>query len=349
MRNVWILMTGALWLLGHSGSAWAIKEDEFSTRYATDVRPTIEKNASVGAFLGKDGKRIEYLVVEPALEEGQQAPKGALIILPGRSESLYKYFEVAYDLRHLGLRLYLMEHRGQGASDRLIDDRQKGHVGNFQDYVDDLGTFLHQVVQKDGFQTVFVLAHSMGGTIATLYAEQHPADLSGLVVSSPMMQIDTGKYNEAAAYLLTAGLTVVGKGQEYAPGFKPSNPAEEVFETALETSSRPRWEMWRDLRLERPELVLGGQTNRFCKESLEATWQVQVEAGKLTVPMLLLQSGNDSYVKPAGQDRVCRRAARCEKIRIEEGRHELLMDRDVVRDRAMDAIERFLTQRLSAN
>ncbi len=342
MPSKLIWMTGALWLLGVAGAARAIDEDEFPTRYDQEIRPAIEQSSTIGAFTGKEGKRIEYVVAEPALAADQLTPRGALIILPGRSESIYKYFEVAYDLRHLGLRMYLMEHRGQGAAERLLDDGQKSYVKNFQDYVDDLGTFIDQVVKPDGFAAIYVLGHSMGGTIATLYAERHPGALSGLIVSSPMFQIDTGKYTEWAAYLLTAGLTTVGKGQDYAPGFGPVNPAADRFEGNLETLSEVRWEMWRALRLERPELILGGQTNRFCKEALEATWQVQVEAKKLTVPMLLLQAGRDGYVKADGQDRVCRRAQRCERIRLEDGMHELLMERDAVRDRALSAIERFL-------
>ena len=63
-----------------------------------------------------------------------------ILIVPGRIESYIKYPELAYDLFHCGYDVVIIDHRGQGRSDRLLADSHRGHVVEFSDYVDDLET-----------------------------------------------------------------------------------------------------------------------------------------------------------------------------------------------------------------
>lgn len=63
----------------------------------------------------------------------------------------------------------IIDHRGQGRSGRLLSDTHRGHVVNFSDYVDDLAALWQQQVVPGHWRKRFILAHSMGGAIATLF------------------------------------------------------------------------------------------------------------------------------------------------------------------------------------
>ena len=62
----------------------------------------------------------------------------AIVVVNGRIECTWKYQELFYDLFQQGYDIYSFDHRGQGLSDRLIEDQQMGYVEDFEDYVQDL-------------------------------------------------------------------------------------------------------------------------------------------------------------------------------------------------------------------
>ena len=122
-----------------------------------------------------------------------------IVISNGRTESFIKYKEVVYDLWHAGYSVYVFDHRGQGFSGRILQPasegssseakralREIGHVERFNDYVDDLKTFVDRVVKPDSNRNLALLTHSMGGAIASLYLQKHSGDFAAAVLMSPM-------------------------------------------------------------------------------------------------------------------------------------------------------------------
>lgn len=108
---------------------------------------------------------------------------GALVIAPGRGEASIDYFETAMDFIDLGYSpVYVVDHRGQGFSPRLIPstpeapmNHHKGHVGAYIDYVTDMKTFVEDVESdlKSNFgrtdEPMFYTSNSMGGAIGVGY------------------------------------------------------------------------------------------------------------------------------------------------------------------------------------
>lgn len=92
-----------------------------------------------------------------------------IVVCPGRIESYVKYAELAYDLVHMGFDVLIIDHRGQGLSGRMLPDTHRGHVDRFSDYVDDFAAFWQQDVQPGPWRKRYILAHSMGGAISTLF------------------------------------------------------------------------------------------------------------------------------------------------------------------------------------
>ncbi len=105
--------------------------------------------------------------------------------LPGVLKLYVKYAELAYDLFHLGFDVLIIDHRGQGPSGRLLADPHLGHVNRFNDYVDDLAAFWQREVQPGPWRKRYILAHSMGGAISTLFLQRHPG-VCDASVTAPM-------------------------------------------------------------------------------------------------------------------------------------------------------------------
>lgn len=115
--------------------------------------------------------------------------KKAVLIVNGRIESSWKYQELFYDLYRQGYDVYSFDHRGQGLSDRLLSDSDMGHVYDFTDYIDDMDVVIKQHDLKQ-YQQCFIIAHSMGGAIATRYLQTHPEHpFTGLILSAPCLAL----------------------------------------------------------------------------------------------------------------------------------------------------------------
>ena len=85
-------------------------------------------------YIKRGGVRLRIMLAKTTITD----PKGSIIFCPGRTEFIEKYFESIEDLLARGFHVLIMDPRGQGLSDRLLDDRLKSYVENFQDYADDL-------------------------------------------------------------------------------------------------------------------------------------------------------------------------------------------------------------------
>ena len=316
-----------------AATSYAVSETNYSSNYAQQVTPWSELG-HVNHFRGVDNKRIGYIsFVEPGAND-------AIIILNGRTENYLKYLEVAYDLRGLGSSIYMMDHRGQGHSDRILSNRDKGYVSSFNDYVKDLNTFVDHVVKPTGYDRVFILAHSLGGTVATRFAQTYPGKIQGLILSAPMHEINTSPYPESLTYAAVRTLTWFWQGESYAPGKGPYYT--ESFEEQTLTTSEARYDMGEEKLAENPALRLGGPTNRWLSEAIWASWQAGWYANKLTMPVLLFQASNDQIVRPGRQDSICSTAPQCQLVKLAGAEHEILIESDSIRDTIFDRIHLFI-------
>jgi lysophospholipase len=97
-----------------------------------------------------------------------------------------------------------------------------------------------------------------------------------------------------------------------------------------------------------PEIALGSPTNRWLKEAIRAGRRARDAAAEIKVPVLLLQAGEDSVVRLKAQDEFCREAENCIERRLMGSRHEILMEKDTIRDQAIKYILDFLNRGVGA-
>jgi alpha-beta hydrolase superfamily lysophospholipase len=125
-------------------------------------------------FKAKDGKSIYWAGWEPEV-----SPKAVVQIIHGFAEHIGRYGNVVNQLLPAGYAVFGTDHRGHGKS-----EGRRGHVGSFQEFIDDERQFRHEVIDvRFPGCPCFLLGHSMGSIIAMNYVEQSPEGIRGLVLS----------------------------------------------------------------------------------------------------------------------------------------------------------------------
>ncbi|ELM3616439.1 alpha/beta fold hydrolase [Aeromonas sobria] len=316
-------------------------EADVPTLYQQTLPDFWRQHAVEGEFKSKDGVTIRYAALRQAKVDR------AILIVNGRVESYLKYQELAWDLWRQGYSLYLIDHRGQGMSGRMLDDPQKGYVDHFDDYVVDLKQFHDQIIMADQPAKLFLLAHSMGGAISARYLERWPDDIKAAVLSSPMLGINLGGLPKWLAKGLATTIGTVGDwiGEPpYGPG--QGGYQDHGFADNGLTHSQSRYQAFRQLYELHPQIQLGGATAHWIYQGITGADAAIADAGAIKTPLLVLQAGNDSVVDNAAQDRFCT-LANCEggkPLRIEGAWHELFIESDDKRQPALTAMADFFAR-----
>jgi lysophospholipase len=318
------------------------QEAEFEEHFENIIKPHWEKNLKSGVFKasGNEDLNIAYAVSKVDDEEG------AIVISSGRTESYLKYQELIYDLNRNKYSVYIHDHRGQGYSDRLLkDDRHKGHVEKFDDYVMDLNVFIEKVVKPKSHKKMFLLAHSMGGGIATRYIELFPNVFHAAALSSPMHAPD-------ATILVSAeGGCTWFRWLDWAckdcyAGIKAKPYSPKPFSENEYTNSKNRYKHLLKIYSENTEIQLGGPTRGWAGQACAASKKMLDNVGSIRVPVLVLQASEDTAVTAKGQNDFCNNLKRVtgnecfggKPIEIKGAKHELFIESDKYRNLAISTI-----------
>ncbi|WP_144221296.1 alpha/beta fold hydrolase [Shewanella algae] len=267
--------------------------------------------------------------------------KQAVVISNGRVESYLKYRELIHDFYQQGFSVYALDHIGQGLSSRLTANPHQGHIDKFQDYVDHLHCFVEQVVVSNQYEQYFLVGHSMGGAIGTLYLQQYPQRFTAAAFSAPMYGIRLPMPRNFVRWL-------AGKLNSYGPHTEPNyvlsghdyRPLE--FKDNQLTHSESRYQALLDLCRQRPEIQLGSPTNQWLIEALDACEKTITAAKESKVPILILQAEQDTIVDNQAQIAAIGPEVILEKIT--GARHELFIEIDAIREQVLSIIFNFLAQ-----
>lgn len=266
--------------------------------------------------------------------------RGWVIISPGRIETYLKYQEIMLELAAQGYSLAVVDHRGQGFSDRISHHSQHGHVTHFDDFVRDFSDLMLALRPRIGNQPCHLMAHSMGSAIASLYMANYPHPFKSAVLSAPMMGIQTRPWPQAIAqHLIRAGhwvnRVILGDKPRYFLGMK--DYADIPFEKNRLTHSAGRYNWFCQMYKQCEEIRLGGPTVQWLIQSLEAMAELPEAAARIDIPVLLLQAENDKIVAPQPQHAFIKltRHPASKLIKMPASYHEILMETDAVRSVAM--------------
>ncbi|WP_418884913.1 lysophospholipase L2 [Citrobacter arsenatis] len=277
-----------------------------------------------------------------------------VVVSPGRGENYVKYAEVAYDLFHSGFDVLIIDHRGQGRSGRMLSDPHRGHVDNFNDYVDDLTAFWQQEVLPGPWKKRYILAHSMGGAIATLFLQRHPNQCDAIALCAPMF----GIVMRFPDWMVRHILDWAEGHPRFREGYAMGTGRWRALPFGMNTLTHSRQRYRRNLRFyaDEPRLRVGGPTYHWVREGILAGEQVLAGAGDDATPTLLIQAEEERVVDNRMHDRFCElRAAAGHPVEggkplvIKGAYHEILFEKDEMRSVALNAIVEFFDKHNSSS
>jgi len=281
--------------------------------------------------------RLRVFLATPKLKKGQ-IPRGSFILHPGRTEFIEKYFETIRDLTRRGFVVLAMDPRGQGLSDRLVEDPLKSFVHRYHHYGEDIG-FVQRELENHLPRPHILLGHSMGGLAVIQAVIEKSADPDILVASAPML----GLWDVTTPVFKLGFRTLdrFGLGTRDLPFQKQERGIPVEFENNKLTSDPDRFRKWRDYFLSTPELRVAGPTIRWLAESVRAMDRVNRRARHINIPTLLFAPGADPIVDPASI-RSFGEKADAEVITVVGARHELFLEQDQYRDQFFEGLDTFL-------
>jgi lysophospholipase len=273
----------------------------------------------------------------------QESARGTVCILQGRAEFIEKYFETIADLRRRGFAVAAFDWRGQGGSGRQVGDPRKGHVSTFDAYRRDLEAVWDQVLEPLMPKPYFGLAHSMGGAIALMGARDGWLPFERFVATAPMIALSlvqrTGLARNSAALLAALGF-----GQSFIPGGGGTSVLLRPFSGNLLTSDPQRYARNAEAAAAMGAGAIGDPTIGWVHAAFKVMGAFAEPRYPLEihVPTLVVAAGLDGVCATPAIERFAARMKAGRAIVIPGSRHEILMERNAIREEFWAAFDAFV-------
>lgn len=293
-------------------------------------------------LMAGDGVRLRVVAWRPEAA-GLAACRGSVFLFGGRTEFAEKYFETIGDLLGRGFAVATVDWRGQGLSDRLLDDRRKGHVDDFASFDRDLDAFMSEIAPA--FPRPWIgLAHSMGGQILLRGAHDRPEWFAGLALSAPMLGL---RFASPTAERLTRALvtygTLAGFGSRYVPGGTAKAADEVAFADTILTHDERRYAIFQALIRAEPKLGLGAVTFGWLAAAFRSMSMTGSPAflTEIATPTLIVGAAEDALVDRAALQCAAAGMPNADLVIAGGARHEILIERDEARVQFWAAFDGF--------
>jgi alpha-beta hydrolase superfamily lysophospholipase len=228
---------------------------------------------SEGTFKGLKGLDIYHRCWSPAAD-----PKAVLLVAHGWAEHSGRYKNIVDHFVLRGYAVCALDHRGHGRS-----EGKRGYVERFSDYLSDLKTFFDLVRGEYSGKKIFLVGHSMGGTVATAYTIQYQHEFDGLLLSGAGLMLGSSLSSVLIpfAWLLSRLLPKMGI-------------------MVLDASAICQDQEVVDAYVNDPLVYRGKITCRFGAEMLQMLRKIPSEARKINLPILIMHGTADRLCDPAG-------------------------------------------------
>jgi lysophospholipase len=285
-------------------------------------------------FAGAGGVRLRA-----ALFPAPGQPRGSVVVSPGRTEPIEKYYEVIGELRQRGFTVLVHDWRGQGLSFRPLPDRLKGHAVGFADFVADYHCLLAHFGERLPRPWI-ALGHSMGGCLTALaLAHGEDRQFAGALLSAPMLGLQTPGRPKPAAQALA---WIMGrlKGSDYILG-QAGDPHGGPFEGNILTHDAARYARYMAQLKACPDLALGAGTWAWLAFAFAASaWLKRDPAvARIAIPVEVLGAGAEALVDNADQRTITARMPQGRWREIPGAYHELFQETDAVRAQVWAAFD----------
>ena len=298
----------------------------------------VPENAVTGTLTAKDGVKLRFVRWPPP-----PGRKGTVCLFQGRAEFIEKYFETVRELHSRGFAVATLDWRGQGFSDRPLDDPRKGHVGDFSEYELDLDVFMKEVVLPDCPPPHFAIAHSMAGSVMMNVAKKGSRWFDRIVLSAPMIEL-AGMWGSSLFKMTARTMRYAGMGTSYIPGGDASVVATGPYIGNFLTSDPVRHARTRAILEAEPALGLGSPTVAWADAAYRAMAYFADAnfATKIRQPLMLIAAGRDGVVSTAAIEDFAVRLRAGSHLIVAGARHELMAEQERYRVQFWAAFDAFV-------
>lgn len=249
--------------------------------------------------------------------------RGVVVIVPGFNAHSAYYAWVGAQLAANGLAAYAVDLRGRGQS-----DGERFFVESFDDWANDAGAAIALAKSQNPGLPVYLLGHSAGGVVASIYTLDHQAELAGLISESIAFQIPAPDF----ALAVFKGLSHVFPHAHilHLPNENFSRDSEAV--EAMNTD---------------PLIGHETQPTQTMAAMVRADERLKKEFPDITLPLLILHGTGDKVTKREGSQFFYDTAGSNDKtIKLYEGHfHDLLNDID--KEQVIADIKNWIDERIS--
>ncbi len=230
-------------------------------------------------------------------------PIGTVVVCLGYRQIIEQYEDIAQKLYDASYSVYLFDWKGQGGSDRYLDDKSMVHCEGFEDHIETLDNLVRNVVVRDG-DSLTLLAHSMGGNIALRYLKEYPDVFDKAVLVATMVGFDESVLSKDSVKVMTDFAASGGTLDSAVPEMKLK-----TFEKSAGLLDRPTVKKIFKAFKGNPDLITKTPTIGFLQcvlESIDVVKSVDATGkpylNNVETPIMWLVPEDDKMVPPSYQE-----------------------------------------------
>ena len=242
-------------------------------------------------FTGKNGYKIFYQCWEV------ESPQAFAVLAHGLAEHSGRYEHVAELLNNKNISVFALDHQGHGKSEGVRSD-----IDSMDTFIIDLKTFLEIVKEKkiaagnnSTEKKLFLIGHSMGALIATLFAEKYQKEIDGLVLSGAAVHIVVSPFLKAISGVIAKLFPLAG--------------VQKLDGTAISTDKSVV-----DKYKEDPLVYTGKVRARMGSSMLKGAEAVFTNISKINIPILIMHGTDDRLADPQGSMNIYQGVSSADKI-----------------------------------
>jgi len=251
-----------------------------------------------------------------------ERPRAVVILVHGFNAHSGYYSWVAEQFVSKGLAAYALDLRGRGKS-----EGERFYVEKFEDWVNDLQTFVKIAKSEQPGKLVFMLGHSAGGVVTCVYALEHQSEINGLICENFAHEVPAPDF----ALAVLKGLSHVAP---HAHSIKLQNEHFSRDPKVVEAMNND------------PLIANEAQPIETMAEMVRADERLKKEFPLITLPVLILHGSADKVTKPSGSRRFYEMAGSTDKtLKIYEGHYHDLLN-DIGKEEVLSDIQHWIDDRI---
>jgi acylglycerol lipase len=279
----------------------------------------IVKSRTDERIASADGRMLHMTTWLP-----EDAPRAVVVIVHGFNSHSGYYPWVAERLTASGLAVYTFDLRGRGKS-----EGERYFIESFQEYQDDVHAVVSRARSREPGLPIYLLGHSAGGVISSVYALEHQHEIAGLICESFAFRV----------FAPDIALTVL-------KGLSHLVPHTHVLRLNIDDFSRDP-AVVAAMKAD-PEVGNEVQPTLTVAEMVRADERLERDFGLFRLPVLILHGDADKVTRPEGSRQFYAAAGSADKtLKMYEGHaHDLL--NDVGRETVLADVTQWIAAHLPA-